>query len=193
MDFDHTRPDHQCAPIENVVEKRKESLTISVSALEKKLVGGNKALQAISNVQENLKTNTQKVKKLINNDKERIKALFFQNLEENAQKRCDEVDEISNVAQEGIVKQQNEIQSFVKEVSESHELAKKILENGTNGDIIETDRVIKNRLENVERKEDLKVAQINVNDGKIKYVQNSSKMLELGELELTGTVSQSCN
>ena len=72
-------------------------------------------------------------------------------------------------------------------------MAKKILENGTNGDIIETDRVIKNRLENVERKEDLKVAQINVNDGKIKYVQNSSKMLELGELELTGTVLQSCN
>ena len=192
MDFDHTRPDHQCAPIENVVEKRKESLTISVSALEKKLVGGNKALQAISNVQENLKTNTQKVKKLINNDKERIKALFFQNLEENAQKRCDEVDEISNVAQEEIVKQQNELQSFVKEISKSHELAINILENGTNIDIIETDGVVKERLENVERQEDLKVAQINVNDGKIEYVQKVidvkqlHTLLQLSDLKLTG-------
>lgn len=192
MDFDHTRPDHQCTPIENVVAKRKESLMISVSALEKKLVCGNGALQAISDVQENLKINAQNVKELISSDKERIKALFLQNLEENAQKKCDEVDEIWNKTQEGVVKHQNEIQSFVNEVAKSHELAKNILEHGTNVDIIETDRVVKERLESVERKENTKVTQVHVNDGKIEYAQKVinvkqlHKLLELGDLKLTG-------
>ena len=192
MDFDHTRPDHQCAPIENVVGKRKESLMVTISALKKKLVCSDEALQAISDVQENLKSNAQKVKELINNDKERIKAILLRSLEENALKKCGEVDEICNIAQERIVKQQNEIQSFVNEVTKSHELAKNILESGTNVDIIETDGVVTEKLESVERKENTKVTQINVNDGNFEYAQKVidfkqlHKLLEVGDLKSTG-------
>ena len=194
MDFDHTRPDHQCTPIEAAVDKRRGSLSISVSALEKKLVRGHEALQALSDVKEDLKTNKEKVKELINNDKEERKVIFLRNLENNAQEKCDKVDEIWNVAQDGIVELQNEIQSFVNEVNESHALAKNILENCTNVDIIETEKFVKESLESVERKESMKITHMKVNAVKIEYAKEDidlkqpQTLLKLGDIKLTGII-----
>ena len=194
MDFDHTRPDHQCAPIETAVDKRRESLSTSASALEKKLVRGHEALQALSDVKENLKTNKEKVKELINNDKEERIAILVRILKDNAQEKCNQADEMWNKAQEAIVEQQNEIQSFVNEVNESHALARNILENGTNVDIIETDKVVKENLESVERKENMKITHIKVNDGKIDYAKENidlkqpHTLLKMGNIKLTGII-----
>ena len=194
MDFDHTRPFHECAPIETAVDKRRESLSISVSALQKKLVRGHEALQALSDVKENLKTNKEKVKELINDDKEKRKAILVRNLEDNAQEKCDKVDEIWNKSEDGIVKQQNEIWSFINEVSESHGLARNILENGTNIDIMESEKVVKESLESVERKESMKITHIKVNDRKIEYAKENidlkqpQTLLKLGDIKLTGII-----
>jgi hypothetical protein len=191
LDFIHTRPDHECAPIEHVVGKRKESLKSSVSVLRKKLTLGNEALQAISGVEEKFKSNTQKVKKSINNEKERVKDIFLQYLEETAQKKCDEVDEFYNKThQELIAKQQREIQSFVNEVNVSYDLAKNILENGTSVEVIESEGMATEWLEGVEREEKTKITQIN--DVDIEYIKKHidvkqlQKFLELGDVRIKG-------
>jgi deoxyribodipyrimidine photolyase len=191
MDFIHARPDHECAPIEHVVEKRKEFLKNSVSALEKKLTRGNEALQVTSVVEEKFKSNTQKAKESIINEKERVKDILLQRLEENVRKRCDEVDEFYKSTHEKVIaKQQKEIQSFVNEVNVSYDLAKKILENGTSVEVIESERMVAERLGAVEKEEKIKITQIN--DVDIEYVKKPidvkqlEKFLELGDVKLKG-------
>ncbi len=190
MDFIHTRPDHECAPTEHVVEKRKESLKSSVSALEKKLVRGNEALQAISNVNEKLKNNSERIKQSINNEKERVKHVLLQHLDKKAKKTCNQVDMLYTKAHEIILKQQKEILSFVNEVNVSYDLAKNILENGSNVEIIESERMVTERLGSVEREEKSQITHII--DGEIEYVKSSfdlkqlQKSLELGDVKLSG-------
>ena len=191
MDFIHARPDHECAPIEHVVEKRKEFLKNSVSALEKKLTRGNEALQVTSVVEEKFKSNTQKAKESIINEKEQVKDILLQRLEENARKRCDEVDEFYKSTHEKLIaKQQKEIQSFVNEVNVSYDLAKNILENGTSVEVIESERMVAERLGAVEKEEKIKITQIN--DVDIEYVKKPidvkqlEKFLELGDVKLKG-------
>ena len=194
MDFIHTRPDHECAPTEHVGEKRKESLKSSVSALEKKLVRGNVALQAISNVNEKLKNNSERIKQSINNEKERVKHVFLQHLDKKAKKTCNKVDMLYTKAHEIISMQQNEIQSFVNEVNVSHDLAKSILENGTNVEIIESEGMVTERLGGVERGEESQLTQII--DGEVEYVKGPSdikqlqEFLGLGDVTLKGNENQ---
>ncbi len=195
MDFIHTRPDHECAPTEHVVEKRKESLKSSVSALEKKLVCGNEALQAIIDVEEEFKSNRQKVKEAITNEKERVKDMVLQHLEENAKKQCDIVDMVYNKTHQVITKQRSDIQSFVNEVTASCHMAKNVVESGTNLEIIESDGMVNMRLEGVEKEEKIKI--IEVNKEEIEYIKNPidvkqlQKFLGLGDVKLKDDKNQS--
>ena len=188
MDFVHTRPDHECAPTEHVVEKRKESLKNSVSALEKKLASGNEALQAISDAEKKLKSNAQKVKDSINNEKERVKDLVCQHLERNAKKKYLVVNMIYGENHKKITAQLNDIQSFVNKVNVSCHMAKNVLESGSNFEIIESDDMVTSRLGSLNNEEKTKI--MKVNSQEIEYakkpidVEQLRLVLELGDVKL---------
>ena len=193
MDFIHTRPEHECAPTEHVVEKRKESLKNSVSALEKKLASGNEALQAISDAEKKLKSNAQKVKDSINNEKERVKELVCQHLEENAKRKCDLVDMTYGNIHKEITAQMNDIQSFVSEVNVSCQMAENVLESGSNFEIIESDEMVTMRLENFKSEEKPKYLEVDieqiVNEYIIKNPMDIEQLplfLELGAVKWKG-------
>jgi chromosome segregation ATPase len=190
MDFIHTRPDHDCAPIEHIVEKRKESLQHSVSVLEKKLVSGNEVLQTISDAEKKLESNAQKVKDSITNEKERVKNLVWQHLEENAKKKCEMVDIVYNNTHKEIARKRNDMQSFVKEVEVSCEMAKSVSRRGSNFEIIESDEMVTRKLESLKDEEKTRILEVNGLEDPIEYIMNTidvkqlQLMLELGDVKL---------
>ena len=196
MDFIHIRPDHECAPTGHVIEQRRESLQSSLSAFESKLSSANERLRVVCDAQEKLKANAQNVKESINNDKEQIKLHLLQQLEEGAQKTCNEVDKILSEAQEIISKQQTETQSFVNELNVSYNLAKNILESGNSLEIIEAEGIVADRLASVERAEKEKntswITGAEIEYGKNQVdVNNPQKVVKFGFVKFRGEYT--CN
>ena len=108
--------EHLCQPItEKVVERKRELLKSSYNFLNEQLEEGNKALQDIENIERVLADNAKKAKDDIQKHKEDILKLFAQEIDKEAKRLTDEVNDNCNETYESLAKQRADIKRFSRD------------------------------------------------------------------------------
>ncbi len=103
--------------------------------LQEKSVEGQNALQKIKRSSENLQDNTKKAKDAILQREKEILEEFTKKLKYVFAALIDEVDRKHNEVDQELVKQHDDMKAYVGKVNESLELAKNMIEKGSNEEI----------------------------------------------------------
>ena len=147
MDFSHVRPDHLCHPIETIVEKHRKALQGCCDVLKEEQVKGEKSLEKVTDERKELKKEVEKAKGEISQQKEDI----IKAVEDVFQEKIKEVDEVYAVKEKPIVEQQNKVESFLDQVKRAGSLSKNVVEKGSDEEIIESHKMVKERVQMVKR------------------------------------------
>ena len=145
MDFNHVRPDHSCHPIEKVVEKHRESLQGCCDALDEKQAEGEKSLKDVTDTRKALKKTAEEARGEISKQKNDI----IKAVEDIFQKKINEVDELYAAEEQQLTEQQNKVESFLDKVKCAGNLSKNVLEKGSDEEVIESHKMVKERVEMV--------------------------------------------
>jgi hypothetical protein len=153
MDFNHVRPEHSCHPIEKVAEKHREALQCCCDALDKKQTEGAKSLKNITDAEKALKKTAQNTREEISRQKNSIVKL----VEDVFQSRINEVEQFYTAQKEKLAGQRNSVQSYFDKVKCASNLSKNVLQKGSDEEIIESRRMVEERVEAVNKEsEDVK-------------------------------------
>ena len=152
MDFDHVRPDHSCFPIEKIVEKHRKALQGCCDVLKEKQAKGEKSLKVVADAEKALKQAAMQAKAELSKEKDDIQ----QAVEDVFQKRINTVDELCASKEKVLAKQRNDVESFLKKVKCAGDLSKNVLKTGSDEEIIESRKLVEERVEMVNESENLK-------------------------------------
>ena len=145
MDFNHVRPDHSCHPIEKVVEKHRESLQGCCDALDEKQAKGDKSLKDVADTRKTLKKTAEEARGEISKQKNDI----IKAVEDVFQEKINEVDELYAAQEKVLAEQQNKVESFLGTVKCAGNLSKNVLQKGSDEEVIESHKMVKERVEMV--------------------------------------------
>ncbi len=145
MDFNHVRPDHSCHPIETIVEKHRESLQGCCDALDEKQAKGQKSLKDVADTRKALKKTAEKALGEISKQKNDI----IKAVEDIFQEKINEVDELYAAQEKPLAEQQNRVESFLDKVKCAGNMSKNVLQKGSDEEIIESHKMVKERVEMV--------------------------------------------
>ena len=153
MDFNHVRPDHLCHPIEKVAEKHRDALQSCCDALDEKQAEGAKSLKNITDAEEALKKTAENTKEEISKQKNNITKL----VEDVFKSRINEVDQLYAAHKEELADEKKRIEFFFDKVKCAGNLSKNVLQKGSNEEIIESRKMVEERVEAVKKEsEDVK-------------------------------------
>ena len=145
MDFNHVRPDHSCHPIEKVVEKHRESLQGCCDALDEKQAKGEKSLKDVADTRKALKkTAVEAMGEISKQRNDIIKAV-----EDIFQEKINEVNKLYVAEEKRLAEQQNKVESFLDKVKCAGNLSKNVLQKGSDEEVIESHKMVKERVEMV--------------------------------------------
>ena len=147
MDFNHVRPHHLCHPIEKVVEKHREALQSCCDLLGEKQAEGAKSLKNVADAEKALKKTAENAKAKISQQK----IDFIKAAEDDFQSKINAVDQLYAAHRERLTEQRNKAESFMDRVKCATNLSKNVLEKGSDEEIIESHKMVAERVEMVKK------------------------------------------
>jgi hypothetical protein len=127
------------------VEKHRESLQGCCDALSEKQAEGEKSLKDVADAGESLKKTAEKARGEISKQKNDI----IKAVEDVFQKKINEVDRLYVVNKELLSGRTNKVESFLDKVKCASNMSKNVLQKGSNEEIIESHKMVKERVEMV--------------------------------------------
>ena len=178
--LNHQKPDHSCVAVNEVAQKKKETLQSSCTTLDEKVSEGKKALNDICEVMKTLEKNAKTTKDQIKEEKENILKMVEEKLNEKEKKMNEEVDEVYGEMHKELSKQHDEIKEYLDKVQASVSLSKNLLKSGSIEEILSSQKLIDENIEKLtnEKPEDL----TSVNDGVIRYVPGDIGNINVDEI-----------
>ena len=142
MDFKHAKDGHSCFLVKDVVGKYKDLLASNKKEMEGALSEGNVLLQDLTLATGRLKHESEKIKSQILDNKEIVLKRVAEMLERKTEILLNKVDQICKTEQAKLDKQIEGTKLYVENVRTSVQLSKKLVDDGTDEEIISSQKMM---------------------------------------------------
>ena len=149
MDFKHVKQGHSCVLVKDVANNYKEILASNNKAMKDALTEGNACLQQLKRETERLDNETKNIKSQIVQKKELIAKIVKEMLDEKADTLMKRVDEIHEGKQDKLERQTEETKSYVENIKTSVQLSEKLVDQGTEEEIISSQKMMLDNANNL--------------------------------------------
>ncbi|XP_028398975.1 uncharacterized protein LOC114522484 [Dendronephthya gigantea] len=152
MDFKHAKENHSCFLVNDVVSNYKKLLTLNNKAMDGVLNEGNAIVQQLTNTAEILDRDSKLTKTKIVNRKESIVNKVVEMLNKHTETLLKEVDQLHKEKREVLDGQTKKTKQYVENVQRSVQLSKKLVEEGTEEEIISSQKMMLKSADNLLKK-----------------------------------------
>ena len=142
MDFKHVKPDHLCFLLKDVANRYKERLALNNKKMDDVLTEGNALVQRLRSMTEELGSDTEDAKRKIIQRKEFVAKKVCEMLDKKAEALLKEVNAIYNDEQAKLDQQTKKIKQYVENVERSVQLSKKLVDRGTEEEILSSQKMM---------------------------------------------------
>jgi hypothetical protein len=178
MDFKHAKQGHSCVLVKDVANNYKELLASNGKAMEDALIEGNAFVQRLTLTTEQLDRDAENIKTEIAQRKEFVAKKVVQSvvemLDQKAESLCKKVDEIHKAKRANLDRQAEETKLYVENIKTSVQLSKKLVDQGTEEEIISSQKMMLDNANNLlTKREEYFQAPIPV--AKLNYTSSTGK------------------
>ena len=149
MDFKHIKQGHSCSLVKDVANNYKELLASSNKAMEVALTQGNAFVRRLSITSKQLDRDAEDAKVKIAHRKESMAKKFLEMLDKKAECLSQKVDEIHKAKRANLDRQTEETKQFVENIKTSVQLSKKLVDQGTEEEIISSQKMMLDNANNL--------------------------------------------
>ena len=142
MDFKHVKQSHSCFLVKDVANNYKELLDSNNKAMEDALTEGNAFIQRLTRETERIHHEAENIKSQIAQKKEFVAKQVNEMLDKKAENLLKRVDEIHKGKQEKLERQTEETKLYVENIKTSFQLSKKLVDQGTEEEIISSQKMM---------------------------------------------------
>ena len=150
--LDHPKPDHSCRPLNEVADEHRKSLKTTSAILQKKSNECQNTLTKIKDAIQFQDSSAKKARQAILKQNEEILKEFTRQLEVKTSVLLGEVEENCRFVSGILGKQQGDMKAYVKRVNGSLDLAKTILEKGSDEEILSLGKKIEKNADEIKKK-----------------------------------------
>ena len=174
MDFKHVKQGHLCVLVKDVANNYKELLASNNKAMEDALTEGNAFLQRLTLTTQQLDRDAENAKINIAQRKEFVAKKVIEMLDQKAESLCNKVDEIHKGKRVNLERQADETKLYVENIKTSLQLSKKLVDQGTEQEIISSQKMMLDNANNLlkKREEHFKAP---IPDAKLNYTSSTAK------------------
>jgi deltex-like protein len=149
MDFKHVKQGHSCFLVKDVANNYKILLASNNKAMEDALTEGHVFTERLSLTTKQLDRDAQNAKMQIAKRKESIAKRVLKLLNEKAECLSKKVDEIHDGKRANLDRQTEETNQFVENIKTSVELSKKLVDQGTEEEIVSSQKMMLDNANNL--------------------------------------------
>ena len=149
MDFKHVKQGHSCVLVKDVANNYKELLASNGKAMEDALTEGNVFLQRLTLTTQQLDRDAENAKNKIAQRKEFVAKKVIEMLDQKAESLCKKVDEIHKGKRANLDRQAEETKLYVENIKTSVQLSKKLVDQGTEEEIISSQKMMLDNANNL--------------------------------------------
>ena len=149
MDFKHVKQSHSCFLVKDVANNYKELLDSNNRVMKDVLTEGNAFIQKLTRETERIDHEAEKIKSQIAQKKEFVAKQLNEMLEKKAETLMKRVDEIHKGKRENLERQTEETKSYVENIKTSVQLSEKLVDQGTEEEIISSQKMMLDNANNL--------------------------------------------
>ena len=149
MDFKHVKPSHSCFLVKDVANNYKELLDSNNKVMKDALTEGNAFIHQLTCETERIDHEAENIKSQIAQKKEFVAKQVNEMLEKKAETLMKKVDEIHKGKQEKLERQTEETKSYVENIKTSVQLSEKLVDQGTEEEIISSQKMMLDNANNL--------------------------------------------
>ena len=149
MDFKHVKQGHSCILVKDVANNYKELIASNNKAMEDALTEGNVFLQRLTITTQQLDRDAENVKTEIAQRKEFVAKKVIEMLDQKAESLCKKLDEIHKGKRTNLDRQTEETKSYVENIKTSVQLSKKLVDQGSEEEIISSQKMMLDNANNL--------------------------------------------
>ena len=149
MDFKHVKPSHSCFLVKDVANNYKELLDSNNRVMKDALTEGNVFIQQLTHETERIDHEAENIKSQIAQKKEFVAKQVNEMLEKKAETLMKRVDEIHKGKRENLERQTEETKSYVENIKTSVQLSEKLVDQGTEEEIISSQKMMLDNANNL--------------------------------------------
>ena len=149
MDFKHVKQGHSCVLVKDVANNYKELLASNNKAMEDALTEGNAFVQRLILTTEQLDQDAENIKNKIAQRKAFVAKKVIEMLDQKAESLCKKVDEIHKGKRANLDRQAEETKLYVENIKTSVQLSKKLVDQGTEEEIISSQKMMLDNANNL--------------------------------------------
>ena len=158
--FEHVRPDHVCSPLEETAQRKREELKTIYQTLENNESQSTQLYDELAITLCYLDKNLEEAKNHIHKRKNSILTDVNDVLEKKAQSLIEEIENTARVKNQTIDEQLKRVSHHMAAQKETHDVAKALVENGSNEEILLSYKSVQESVENGERGYEIKLIHV---------------------------------
>ena len=136
MSFEHVRPDHECSPLEEVAERKREELKEECENLQRTVAEKHDEIYGLKENIESLKGNFVKMQHLVNEEKEQLLAELHDIVNIKANSIIEDARQVLAKNTKVLEERVQQKETFVNRVKASTDMARSLMENGNDEEIV---------------------------------------------------------
>jgi hypothetical protein len=148
MDFKHFKQGHSCVLVKDA-RNYKKLLASNGKAMEDALTEGNVFLQRLTRTTQQLDRDAENAKNKIAQRKASVAKKVIEMLHQKAKNLCKKVDEIHKGIRANLDRQTEETKLYVENIKTSFQLSKKLVDQGTEEEIISSQKMMLDNANNL--------------------------------------------
>ena len=149
MDFKHVKQGHSCVLVKNVANNYKELLASNYKDMEDALTEGNALLQRLTLTTEQLDRDAENIKSQIVQKNDSVLKTVAGMLEQKTKTLLNKVDEICKTERAKLDRKAKETKLYIENVKGSVQLSKKLVDQGTEEEIISSQKMMLDNANNL--------------------------------------------
>ncbi len=149
MDFNHLKQGHSCFLVKDVANNYKELLASNNKAMVDALTDGNAFVQRLSLTTQQLDRDAEDAKNKIAQRKAFVAKQVIEMLDQKAETLLNKVDEVHEVRRANLDRQTGEAKLYVENIKASVQLSKKLVDQGTEEEIISSQKMMLDNANNL--------------------------------------------
>ena len=149
MDFKHVKQSHSCFLVKDVANNYKKLLDSNNRVMKDVLNEGNAFIQKLTRETERIDQEAENIKSQIAQKKEFVAKQLNEMLEKKAETLMKKVDEIYKGKRENLERQTEETKSYVENIKTSVQLSEKLVDQGTEEEIISSQKMMLDNVNNL--------------------------------------------
>jgi hypothetical protein len=152
MDFDHDKQ-HEFSPLEQAGQSKRKDLKKNCEILEKAVANSDKETQVLNEDMKSLSNNFTMTQHLINERKQQLLAKILNTVDTKTNTMIEDARRVFDGKKNKIEEEIHEKKSFFKRVKVSAEMARSLLENGDDEEIVRSYQSVQENVDNATKTE----------------------------------------